>query len=262
MTLSTVSQAIQPALQLTDITVRFGGILALNNVNLSLQPGEIHALIGPNGAGKTTLVSVLSGELTPNTGTVAIGGENISHLKPYQRARCGLLRTYQLTALFQHIPLRQNILLSLEARDRARLSFVDLLRFSATNRYEAEINSVLEDFSLAAKANAVPASLSHGDRRRLELAMAIISEPSILLLDEPLAGLSTADALSFVEMIQHRLRGKIPILLIEHDMDAVFSLADEITVMVNGNVLMTGTPEAVRNSAEVQAAYLSDEDDF
>ncbi|MEB8386724.1 ABC transporter ATP-binding protein [Rhodobacteraceae bacterium KMM 6894] len=251
-----------PALDLNGITVTFGGIHALCGVDLTLQPGQIHALIGPNGAGKTTLVSVLSGELTPDHGTVHLAGENISDLKPYQRARRGLLRTYQLTALFQHIPLKQNILLSLEARDRARLSLGDLLRFGVAKRYEAEIAEVLADFKLTDKADVVPASLSHGDRRRLELAMAIIANPGVLLLDEPLAGLSIADAAALIEMIQTRLRGKTPILLIEHDMDAVFSLADVITVMVNGNVLMTGSPEDVRNSEEVQAAYLSDEDDF
>ncbi|MCZ4353747.1 ABC transporter ATP-binding protein [Roseovarius aestuarii] len=251
-----------PALDLSGITVTFGGIHALTDVNLTLKPGQIHALIGPNGAGKTTLVSVLSGELKPDHGTVRLSGENINSLKPYQRARRGLLRTYQLTALFQHIPLKQNILLSLEARDRARLSIGDLFRFGVSKRYASEVAEILENFKLTDKADVVPSSLSHGDRRRLELAMAIIANPSVLLLDEPLAGLSTADAVALVEMIQHQLRGKTPVLLVEHDMDAVFSLADEITVMVNGNVLLTGSPEEVRNSEEVQAAYLSDEDDF
>ncbi len=249
-------------LNLEDISVRFGGIHALQGVNLSLDHGSIHALIGPNGAGKTTLVSVLSGELTPDSGTVVFDGRTVNALRAHERARLGLTRTYQITALFQHIAVWENILLSLKARDTPKFSPLQLLRARAERHYAAELADVLRDFGLEEKARALPSALSHGDRRRLELAMAIISNPTILLLDEPLAGLSTSDAAELVTLIRKRLKGDVPILLIEHDMDAVFDLADEITVLVDGKVLMTGTPEEVRNSAEVQAAYLSEEDDF
>lgn len=250
------------ALTLDAISVSFGGIHALSQVNLVLHPGQIHALIGPNGAGKTTLVSVISGELKPNAGHVAMDGYDLGALAPYQRARRGLMRTYQLTALFQHVSVRQNILVSLEARDRPSLSPRDLLRFNARARHRAETDAILDEFGLTERADTIPAALSHGDRRRLELAMAIAAKPRVLLLDEPLAGLSAADASALIEMIRDRLKGRTSILLIEHDMDAVFSLADEITVMVDGHVLMSGAPDRVRTSPEVQAAYLSDEEDF
>ncbi|MEQ9674522.1 MAG: ABC transporter ATP-binding protein [Roseovarius indicus] len=249
-------------LKLEDISVSFGGIHALQGVNLQLDHGSIHALIGPNGAGKTTLVSVLSGELKPNGGVVHFDGRSVNGLSTHERARLGLTRTYQITALFQHIAVWENILLSLKARDTPKVSVMQLLRAHAERHYAAELAEVLKDFGLEEKAGALPSALSHGDRRRLELAMEIISNPSILQLDEPLAGLSTSDAAELVALIRKRLKGDVPILLIEHDMDAVFDLADEITVLVDGRVLMTGTPEAVRNSAEVQAAYLSEEDDF
>ncbi|MEQ8896832.1 MAG: ABC transporter ATP-binding protein [Roseovarius sp.] len=249
-------------LKLEDISVSFGGIHALQGVNLRLDHGSIHALIGPNGAGKTTLVSVLSGELRPNGGVVHFDGRNVNGLSTHERARLGLTRTYQITALFQHIAVWENILLSLKARDTPKVSVMQLFRAHAERHYASELAEVLRDFGLEEKADALPSALSHGDRRRLELAMAIISNPAILLLDEPLAGLSTSDAAELVALIRKRLKGDVPILLIEHDMDAVFDLADEITVLVDGRVLMTGTPEAVRHSAEVQAAYLSEEDDF
>ncbi|MEQ9259154.1 MAG: ABC transporter ATP-binding protein [Roseovarius sp.] len=249
-------------LKLEDISVSFGGIHALRDVSLSLDHGSIHALIGPNGAGKTTLVSVLSGELTPDKGNVLFDGKSVNGLPTHIRARLGLTRTYQITALFQHIAVWENILLSLKARDEPKVSFKQLLRARAEKDYAEELASVLRDFGLEEKAGTLPSALSHGDRRRLELAMAIISNPTILLLDEPLAGLSTSDAADLVALIRKRLKGDVPILLIEHDMDAVFDLADEITVLVDGKVLMTGTPEEVRSSPKVQAAYLSEEDDF
>ncbi len=250
------------ALEMRDITVRFGGIVALNGVSLTLQAGSVHALIGPNGAGKTTLVSVLSGERRPNTGTVRMNGTDISTLSALRRARLGLTRTYQLTALFQGLTLRENLLLSLVARDRPALSPADIFRRRDRTRHADEVEDLLDRFALRGKAGEKPAALSHGDRRRLEIAMALATGPEVLLLDEPLAGLSTADAEALVRSIEEGIKGRIPILLIEHDMDAVFYLSDAITVMVNGTVLASGAPEAIRASPEVQAAYLSEEDDF
>lgn len=252
----------RPALEMRGITVRFGGILALNAVNLALAPGSVHALIGPNGAGKTTLVSVLSGERKPDSGTVALNGHDIGGLSALRRARLGLTRTYQLTALFQGMSVRDNLLLSLVARDRPSLSAADLFRRRDLSRHAAEADDFLHRFALSDKADIKPASLSHGDRRRLEIAMALASGPEVLLLDEPLAGLSAGDAEALVRMIETGIKGRIPILMIEHDMDAVFYLSDEITVMVNGNVLANGLPGEIKASAEVQAAYLSEEDDF
>jgi branched-chain amino acid transport system ATP-binding protein len=253
---------VQPALEMRDITVRFGGILALDKVGLTLVSGSVHALIGPNGAGKTTLVSVLSGERRPDGGSVVMNGRNIDGLNALRRARLGLTRTYQLTALFPRMSVRENLLVSLVSRDRPGLGIADLFRRRDRDQHTAEVGSFLERFALHDKADAHPASLSHGDRRRLEIAMALASGPEVLLLDEPLAGLSTADAEALVKMIETTIKGRIPILLIEHDMDAVFYLSDEITVMVNGNVLANGSPSQIKASARVQAAYLSEEDDF
>ncbi|WP_313613775.1 ABC transporter ATP-binding protein [Agrobacterium sp.] len=252
----------QPSLEIRNVTVRFGGIVALNQVNLVVEPGSVHALIGPNGAGKTTLVSVLSGERKPNEGNVLMGGNSINGLSACRRARLGLTRTYQLTALFQHMSVRENLLLSIVARHRPILSMVDLFKSRDARRHADDVDELLTRFALEDKAAVHPAALSHGDRRRLEIAMAIGSGPEVLLLDEPLAGLSTADAHALVQSIETSIKGRIPILLIEHDMDAVFYLSDMITVMVNGTVLESGLPEKIRNSAKVQAAYLSDEDDF
>jgi len=252
----------QSSLEVRNVTVRFGGITALDRVCLSLAAGSVHALIGPNGAGKTTLVSVLSGERKPDAGAVLLDGRDVSGLAPFRRARLGLTRTYQITALFQNMTVRENLLLSVVAREAPSLSIMHVFRSHDAHAHADEVGELLERFALDDKAHAQPAALSHGDRRRLEIAMALASGPKVLLLDEPLAGLSTADAAVLVDMIGDSIRGKIPILLIEHDMDAVFSLSDEITVMVNGNVLESGPPEQIRSSQRVHEAYLSNEDDF
>ncbi len=240
----------------------FGGIIALDDVYLSLAPGEVHALIGPNGAGKTTLVSLICGEQELDAGEVYINRINATRLSVHARARLGLSRTYQLTQLFPDLSVGENILLSLVARDGSRLRVGQFVSERAARRFADEISCVLEEYALHDHRDALPGELSHGDRRRLELAMAIVRDPKILLLDEPLAGLSAADADALIEMIAQKLKGAIPILLIEHDMDAVFSLADTVTVLVNGKVLMTGRPDSVKASKEVQLAYLSEEDDF
>ncbi|MET4806081.1 ABC transporter ATP-binding protein [Limibacillus sp. MBR-115] len=250
------------ALVLDGISKSFGGIHALSKVSFTLKTGGIHALIGPNGAGKTTLVSTISGALTPDTGTVRLGERLLNGLSVHERSRLGLSRTYQLTSLFSNITVRENLALSLAARETPGLTFGQMARRHSAKRFAHQIDQALEDFGLQEKADANPAVLSHGDRRRLELAMAIITEPKVLLLDEPLAGLSSADAETLVHLIETRLRGDVPILLIEHDMEAVFNLADDITVLVNGEVLKSGTPDEVRASSEVQAAYLSEDDDF
>jgi len=250
------------ALEIRDISVHFGGVIALDKVCLRLAHGSIHALIGPNGAGKTTLVSVLSGECQADHGHVFMKGQRIDALDILQRARMGLTRTYQLTALFEAMNVRDNLLLSLSARDRPLLKWHDLFFQRHSKHYESEIDAWLDRFALSDQAHMSPDSLSHGDRRRLEIAMALAVRPEVLLLDEPLAGLSSTDALSLVTMIKTTIKGQIPVLLIEHDMDAVFHLADEITVMVNGKVIAQGLPAAIAASDEVQASYLSQEDDF
>ena len=250
------------ALSVEGISKHFGGIRALQDVSFTLKTGGVHALIGPNGAGKTTLVSIIAGELKPDAGRVLLDNRDITHASVHERARLGLGRTYQITSLYSGLTVRRNIELALVARDAPSLSPGNLLRRYRPSVFDKEVAEVLADFGLEGHDGVQPASLSHGDRRRLELALAICAKPDVLLLDEPLAGLSHADADVLVALIAGRLRGEVPILLIEHDMDAVFDLADDITVLVNGAVLEAGPPEVVRASEAVQQAYLSEEDDF
>lgn len=250
------------ALTVRNVSKSFGGIRALDDVSFALETGRLHALIGPNGAGKTTLVSVISGELAPDTGRIFLDNRDITSTSIHGRARLGLGRTYQVTSLYSGLAVRQNLELALTGRDSPVLGLGQLLRRYRPVRFENEVVGILEDFGLSEHQHALPTALSHGDRRRLELAMTICADPDVLLLDEPLAGLSQKDAEKLVSFVANRLKGEIPILLIEHDMDAVFDLADDITVLVNGGVLEAGTPAEVRASAEVQAAYLSENDDF
>ncbi len=250
------------ALTVEAVSKSFGGIQALKDVSFSLKTGGVHALIGPNGAGKTTLVSVIAGELVPDTGRVLLDSRDITSASTHTRARLGLGRTYQVTSLYTGLPVRRNVELALIGRDAPRLGIGQLLRRYRPASFDREVGDILDDFGLADHQGVLPSALSHGDRRRLELAMTICARPDVLLLDEPLAGLSHADAETLVGLVAERLKGEIPILLIEHDMDAVFDLADDITVLVNGEVLKAGTPEEVRSSAEVQAAYLSEDDDL
>ena len=250
------------ALRVEGVSKSFGGIKALQDVSFTLKTGGVHALIGPNGAGKTTLVSVIAGELTPDTGRVLLDERDITRASVHERARLGLGRTYQITSLFSGLTVRRNIELALLGRDAPAFGAASLVRRYRPARFDAEVREILEEFGLTRHALASPSALSHGDRRRLELAMTICARPDVLLLDEPLAGLSHADAEVLIALIAGRLKGEIPILLIEHDIDAVFDLADDITVLVNGRVLASGTPDAIRASAAVQDAYLSEEDDF
>lgn len=250
------------ALKVEKVSKRYGGIHALRNVSFTLKSGGVHALIGPNGAGKTTLVSVIAGEVFPDSGRILLKDRDISRDSVHQRSRLGLGRTYQVTSLFPDLTVRRNLELALLGQSHPGIAASQFLRRYRSAAFEDETQRIVEEFGLAARASALPSTLSHGDRRRLELAMAICTRPDVLLLDEPLAGLSHADADALVTLVAGRLRGQIPILLIEHDMDAVFDLADDITVLVNGTVLKVGSPEEIRTSPEVKAAYLSEDDDF
>ena len=243
-------------LNVVGLSKRFGGLAASDNVSLSVYKGEIHAVIGPNGAGKTTLIAQLQGEVTPDAGIIWFDGREITKLPPHQRAAVGIARSFQITSVFMDMTVLDNAALAIQAI--AGHSFHFWRSASSDPRLRAPAMVAIERVGLGDKANIFVAHLSHGQRRQLELAMAIASQPKLLLLDEPLAGMAGDESRLMVDLVQD-LKKTHTILLVEHDIQAVFSIADRITVLVSGRSIVTGTPEQVRNSAEVRRAYLGDE---
>nr|WP_315394525.1 ABC transporter ATP-binding protein [uncultured Duganella sp.] len=236
---------------------RYGGILVTDSVSIDIRPGELHAIIGPNGAGKTTLINQLSGELSSNEGKVWYDGEDVTGLPIHARARRGLLRSYQITSIFEDFTVRENaVLAAIGAREHGWRFWRPMMSRSA--QVEAA-DQALRDCGLAARAAVPAADLGYGERRQLELAMALAARPKFLLLDEPMAGMSVQESAAVVSMLAG-LKGRYSILLIEHDMDAVFALADRVTVLVYGKVLFCGTPDEIRHHPEVRAVYLGEEE--
>jgi branched-chain amino acid transport system ATP-binding protein len=239
------------------LTKRFGGILASDNIELEVKQGELHAIIGPNGAGKTTLIGQLTGMLTPDTGTVRFAGEDITALPAYSRSLLGLARSFQITSLFLDLSVLDNVALAVQAR--AGHSF----RFWRDARKEQDLReparAALARVGLADRADRRAAALSHGEHRQLELAMALAGKPRMLLLDEPMAGLGTDESARMVKLLRE-LKREYTILLIEHDMEAVFALADRISVLVYGRVIASGAPEAIRANKDVRDAYLGEQE--
>jgi branched-chain amino acid transport system ATP-binding protein len=236
---------------------RFGGLVATDDVSITVDPGEIHALIGPNGAGKTTLISQLIGQLPHDAGEIFLGGERIDALAPAERVRRGLGRTFQITQLLPEFTVLENVALAVQAR--AGHSF----RFLRSAAREEELNAPamerLVEAGLDGKAHVRVADLSQGERKQLELAIALAGEPKLLLLDEPMAGLGQGESAAMVGTLG-ALKGRIAMLLVEHDMDAVFALADRISVLVYGRVVASGRPADIRDDPEVRKAYLGDGD--
>ena len=242
------------------LTKRFGGLAAVNDVSVDLHRGRIHAVIGPNGAGKSTLTNLLAGDLPPTSGQIDLNGQSIAGRSPERIARQGLGRSYQKTNIFLPFTVWENVRLAAQSRER-HAAFNPLHWFSAAGKLSAvnqRCERALELAGLTARAHTVAAAISHGEQRQLEIAMTLATEPTVLLLDEPLAGMGAAEAESMVALLQ-RLKAEHAIMLVEHDMDAVFALAEVLTVMVNGQVIASGTPEQIRNDAGVQAAYLGEE---
>ncbi|MFN3629837.1 MAG: ABC transporter ATP-binding protein [Casimicrobiaceae bacterium] len=243
-----------PALETVGLLKRFGGVTATDQVSLAVAPGELHALIGPNGAGKSTLIGQLAGELSPDAGDIRLFGQSIIGRPVHERARLGLGRTYQVTQLAQEFTVLDNVLLAVNARRGGNARF---LRPALHDREAvARAHAVLEQVGLANRADALVTALAHGEQRQLEIAMALATEPRLLLLDEPLAGMSQGEAQAMVALL-HELKGRYPMLLVEHDMEAVFALADRVSVLVYGRIIASGTVAEIR--ANVQAAYLGEE---
>ncbi|MDX6752525.1 ABC transporter ATP-binding protein [Geminicoccaceae bacterium 1502E] len=236
----------------------FGAVHATRSVSLDVRHGEVHALIGPNGAGKTTLVSQLAGELRPDAGRIRLAGRDVTAMAMHRRVRLGMARSFQISSAFMGLSLEQNVSLSVQARQGHSFRFWGDAGRDRTLREEAR--AVLGQLGLAERAETAAAAVSHGERRVLEVAMALATGARILLLDEPMAGVGLEEGRRMVEMLRS-LKASYGILLVEHDMDAVFALADRITVLVHGSVVATGSPAEIRADAEVRRAYLGEEDD-
>ncbi|MBC7437032.1 MAG: ABC transporter ATP-binding protein [Bdellovibrionales bacterium] len=242
------------------LTKRFGGLAAVNDVSLDLWRGRIHAVIGPNGAGKSTLTNLLSGDLPSSAGEITLGGTDVTGWSPDRISRQRLGRSYQKTNIFAPFTVWDNVRLAAQSR-RAQQPFNPLRWLSLASKFTAaneRAEKAIELAGMQARRHAVAGTISHGEQRQLEIAMTLATEPLVVLLDEPLAGMGVAEAERMVELL-NRIKPDHAILLVEHDMDAVFSLADHLTVMVNGQVIASGEPAGVRADANVQSAYLGED---
>ena len=243
-------------LQVEQLVKRYGGLLATDHVSMQLMPGELHAIIGPNGAGKTTLIGQLGGEVMPDAGRIIFDGHDISRLGPPQRAQRGLARSYQITSVFPEFSVLENVVLAMQARSGH--SFGAWTPVLGQEALVHPAQAAIAQVGLLERLHAPVSDLAHGERRQLELAMVLVAQPKLLLLDEPMAGMSHQESGKVVELLRS-LKGRYTILLVEHDMDAVFSLADRISVLVYGRIIACGTPQEISASSEVRAAYLGDE---
>jgi branched-chain amino acid transport system ATP-binding protein len=246
----------EPLLAVDGLVKRFGGLVATDNLSFAVEPGELHAIIGPNGAGKTTLIAEIAGELSIDAGAIRFDGCDISRLTGPARTALGLARSFQITSLFRDMSALDNVALAVQARSGHSFRFWRPARAEAVLSEPAR--AVLEKVGLGARADAMAGTLAHGEQRQLEIAMALATGPRLLLLDEPMAGMGVEESQRMVALLRG-LKGKLTILLIEHDMDAVFQLADRITVLVYGRAIASGTSETIRANAEVRQAYLGEE---
>jgi branched-chain amino acid transport system ATP-binding protein len=246
----------EPVLRLEKLRKAFGALVVTDDLTLDVLPRELHAVIGPNGAGKTTLINQISGLLAPDTGAIRFAGRDVTALPMHARARLGLARSFQITSVLPRFSALDNVALAVQSR--AGSSFRFFGRAADEAALNTEAMAALADVGLAERADVPAGALSHGERRALELAIALAMEPKLLLLDEPMAGTGHEESARLVGVLQ-RLKGRFPIVLVEHDMAAVFALADRISVLIYGRILASGTPAAVRADPRVVAAYLGDE---
>jgi branched-chain amino acid transport system ATP-binding protein len=243
-------------LRVQNLVRSFGGIKATDNLSMEVVPGELHAIIGPNGAGKTTLISQLTGQLMPNSGSIHFAGRDVTGLPSYKRSALGLARSFQITSLLKDFSAIDNVALAAQAHDGHSFRFWGAARKEPHLR--AAARAALERVGLGQRADVVVSELSHGEQRELELAVALATKPQLLLLDEPMAGLGVTESQGMVKLLQE-LRKEVSIVLVEHDMPAVFALADRITVLVYGRVIACDVPDAIRKHEEVKRAYLGEQ---
>jgi branched-chain amino acid transport system ATP-binding protein len=244
-------------LRIEGLTKRFGGVVASDEISLGVPKGELHAIIGPNGAGKTTLIGQLAGEIVPDAGSIHFDGADITALPTYRRSQLGLARSFQITSLFLDFSVLDNVALAVQAHAGHSFHFWHAARREAKLRDPAR--AALARVGLAERADVIVSNLSHGEHRQLEIAMALATGPRLLLLDEPMAGMGPDESARMVETLRE-LKRELTILLIEHDMEAVFALADRITVLVYGRIIASDAPETIRANAEVRDAYLGEQE--
>lgn len=244
-------------LEIAGLVKTFGGLTATDHISLTVNTGEIHALIGPNGAGKSTLINQICGELIPNAGHIRLAGRDVTRLPPADRVAMGLGRTFQITSLLDDMTVRQNLGLAIQAREGGNFRILD----RASRRAEVwdEVAGILAQSALGSRADVRVADLAHGEKKQLELSMALAQRPRLLLLDEPMAGLGHLESQQMIDALKVA-RGDCAMLLVEHDMEAVFALADRISVLVYGRIIAAGTPDEIRANPAVREAYLGEED--
>jgi len=245
----------EPLLAVRGLRKRFGGLVATDGVDLEVAEGETLAIIGPNGAGKTTLIGQLSGDLRPDAGSIRFAGADVTALPAAARSHRGLARSFQITSIFRDFSALDNVALAVQAHAGHSFRFWRPARAEAALREPAA--AILEQVGLGPRADVVAGTLAHGEQRQLEIAMALATRPRLLLLDEPVAGMGLDESQRMVQLLR-ALRGRHTLVLVEHDMDVVFALADRISVLVYGRVIATGAPEAIRLNAEVRRAYLGE----
>ncbi len=243
-------------LEVRGLTKSFGALLASDNVDLEVREGETHAIIGPNGAGKTTLISELAGNLFPDRGRVLFAGEDITALSAPARARRGFARSFQITSIYPDFTALENVMLAVQAHSGSSFRFWRPAREEASLRSPA--SAILEQVGLSGRGDVLAANLAHGEQRALEIATALATRPRLLLLDEPVAGMGAEETQRMIALLSS-LKGGKTLILVEHDMDAVFSLADRISVLVYGRIIATGAPAEIRANPEVRRAYLGEE---
>ncbi|MEA2930472.1 MAG: branched-chain amino acid transport system ATP-binding protein [Hyphomicrobiales bacterium] len=243
-------------LRIQGLTKNFGGLRVTEDVTLDVRPGELHAVIGPNGAGKTTLINQISGLLSPDAGRIVFDGHDVTALPVHARAHLGLARSFQITSILPRFSVLENVALAVQARRGTSFRFFGCA--AGEDALNAPALAALAQVGLADRADIAAGELSHGEKRSLELAIALAMEPKLLLLDEPMAGTGRDETERLVDALR-RLKGRFPMVLVEHDMTAVFALADRISVLIYGRILASGTPEQVRADRQVITAYLGDE---
>jgi branched-chain amino acid transport system ATP-binding protein len=244
-------------LSLRGLRKNFGGLRVTDDVSLDVLPGEIHAVIGPNGAGKTTLIHQISGFLQPDTGQIFLAGSDITGLPPDKRARAGLTRSFQITSVLPAFSALENVALAVQARSGSSFRFFG--KASAEEALNVQSRAMLAEVGLSGRADVTASILSHGEKRALECAIALAMQPRVMLLDEPMAGAGHDEGQRLIDLMM-RLKARIPMLLVEHDMDAVFRVADRVSVLVYGRIIATGTPAEIRANPQVREAYLGEEE--
>ena len=248
-------------LDISNVNKTFGGLHALSDINLKVEEGTIHAIIGPNGAGKSTLLNCCIGRLTPDTGTVTFNGRNMIGLQPWDINHAGMVRVFQTPEIFPDLPLLQNVMIPALAKRDGTFKFNPFRGLAQESKLREKSMHALADVGLDRYHDQHAGSISRGDKRRLELAMGLIQEPALLLLDEPTAGMARHDTNRTIDLLKKIKERGMTKVIIEHDMHVVFSLADKISVLAQGRIIATGTPDEIRNNPKVKEAYLGESDD-